>query len=316
MPRSPAGMKHLPGGTFRMGSDRHYSEEQPERRVEVGAFWIDTHPVTNAEFARFVAATGFVSFAEVPPDPADYPGMDPELAVAGSLLFTPTAGPVDLANPFAWWTFAIGACWHRPRGADSTVDGLADHPVVHVTHGDAAAYALWAGKSLPSEAEWEYAARGGLDGMDYVWGATFEPNGMAQANYWRGNFPWRREGTGLSPLTSPVGEYPANGFGLFDMIGNAWEWTEDWWSQGAAQSPKSPCCVPSNPRGGDEQGSIDPASPDSPIPRKVLKGGSHLCAESYCQRYRPAARYPQPIDTTTSHVGFRCVIRINEDAAR
>ena len=276
-----------------MGSDRHYPEEAPARRIAVDPFWIDQTPVTNAQFARFVEATGHVTFAELAPDPADYPGMDPALAEPASLVFTPTSGPVSLADPLAWWRLSPGACWKRPRGEASDLEDLQDHPVVHVAHVDAVAYSLWADKALPTEAEWEYAARGGLDGSDYAWGDTFEPQGAVLANYWRGPFPWRG-----SPDTwrgtSPAASFPPNGFGLYDMIGNVWEWTDDCWSEGPARGAAPGCCAPKSHEG---------------APRKVLKGGSHLCAESYCQRYRPAARYPQPIDTTTSHVGFRCVVR-------
>lgn len=292
----------IPGGRFRMGSDHHYPEEAPARDVIVDPFEIDRTPVTNAEFAAFVAATGHVTLAETAPNPADYPGMTPGMARAGSLVFEPTTGPVDLADPLQWWRFAFGADWRHPLGPASSIDGLGDHPVVHVAHADAAAYAAWAGKRLPSEAEWECAARGGLDHQDYAWGTEFEPGGVPQANTWQGRFPWEnlREGC----RTTPVRSFPPNGFGLYDMIGNVWEWTADWYAEGASAMGK-PCCVPLNPRGGDEAASRDPRAPEA-IGRRVLKGGSHLCAPSYCRRYRPAARYPQPIDTSTSHVGFRC----------
>ena len=295
-------MVAIPGGRFVMGSDRHYPEEAPAREVVVDPFEIDQTPVTNAEFAAFVAATGHVTLAEIAPDPADYPGMPPEMARAGSLVFEPTAGPVDLADPMQWWRFAFAADWRHPTGPGSSIDGLDDHPVVHVVHADANAYAAWAGKRLPSEAEWECAARGGLDRQDYAWGSEFEPGGVPQANTWQGRFPWESLRHGCR--TTPVRSYPPNGFGLYDMIGNVWEWTADWYAAGASGEGR-PCCVPRNPRGGDEAASRDPGVPAA-IGRRVLKGGSHLCAPSYCQRYRPAARYPQPIDTSTSHVGFRC----------
>lgn len=295
-------MVPIPGGQLRMGSDRHYPEEAPARDVFVDPFLIDETPVTNAQFAAFVAATGHVTFAETAPDPADYPGMPPEMAQPGSLVFMPTSGPVDLGNPMQWWQFVFGADWRHPTGPDSSIDSLGDHPVVHIVHADAAAYAAWAGKRLPSEAEWECAARGGLDHQDYAWGAELEPDGIPQANIWRGQFPWETlDGGGFR--TSPVRNYPPNRYGLHDMIGNVWEWTSDWYAEGRTATGQ-PCCVPRNPRGGDEASSHDPHGPA--IARKVLKGGSHLCAPSYCQRYRPAARYPQPIDTSTSHVGFRC----------
>lgn len=297
----------IPGGRFRMGSDRHYPEEAPAHDVHVDPFLIDPTPVINAQFAAFVAATGHVTLAETAPDPADYPGMPPEMAQPGSLVFTPSAGPVDLRNPHAWWRFAFGADWRHPLGPDSSIDGLDDHPVVQIAYADAAAFADWAGKRLPTEAEWECAARGGLDQADYAWGAEFEPEGKPRANTWQGEFPWQNLLTDGFERTSPVRSFPANGFGLYDMIGNVWEWTSDWFAdRHVAPSSASPCCVPRNPRGADEGESRDPCMPDIAIGRRVLKGGSHLCAPNYCQRYRPAARYPQPVDTSTSHVGFRC----------
>jgi formylglycine-generating enzyme len=303
-----AGMIHVPGGEFRMGSERFYPEEAPVRQVRVDPFWIDETPVTNAEFARFVEATGHVTFAELSPDPKDYPGMLPELAQAGSLVFEPTAGPVDLAA-LQWWDFRIGADWRRPLGPGSSLDGLEDHPVVHVAHSDAQAYADWAGKALPTEAEWEFAARGGLAGVEFAWGDELAPDGRMLANYWQGPFPHGNQKLDGWERTSPVRSYPANGYGLYDMIGNVWEWTDDWFAQPKIERKRhGSCCIPANPRGGTRGGSIDRSAP-ARIPRKVLKGGSHLCAESYCQRYRPAARYAQPIDTTTSHVGFRCIVR-------
>ncbi len=299
-------MIHIPGGSFAMGSDRFYPEEAPVRRVKVDAFWIDETPVTNAAFVEFVAATGHVTFAEIAPDPKDYPGMPPEMARAGSLVFERSAGPVDLSVP-SWWGFRFGANWREPLGPGSGCE--ADHPVVHVTHDDAAAFAKWAGKALPTEAEWEFAARGGLDRADYAWGDTLAPGGAMLANYWRGAFPHSRDMLGSWDRTSPVGEFPANGYGLYDMIGNVWEWTDDWFSLPRIEKKKhGSCCMPENPRGGSRGGSFDKREAVR-IPRKVMKGGSHLCAETYCQRYRPAARYAQPVDTSTSHVGFRCVVR-------
>ncbi|MGV3554287.1 MAG: formylglycine-generating enzyme family protein [Croceibacterium sp.] len=298
-------MVRLPGGTFIMGTDRFYPEEAPPRHVRVDPFRIDSTPVTNRQFARFVAATGHVTLAEIAPDPRRYPGMPPELAVPASLVFAPRPGPVDLSIQ-DWWALRPGASWRAPLGTGSAIDGLEDHPVVHVAPSDAEAYATWAGKRLPTEAEWEYAARGGLEDADYAWGNELSPGGNMLANYWQGAFP---HGNTLEDgwlRTSPVGSYPANGFGLSDMIGNVWEWTSDWFSQPRVERKRGgACCVPANPRGGTRGGSIvkkDPAR----IPRRVMKGGSHLCAESYCRRYRPAARYAQPVDTTACHVGFRC----------
>ena len=304
------GMIHLPGGTFLMGSDRFYPEEAPVRRVQVDGFWVDQTPVTNRDFARFVDATGYRTTAEIAPDPKDYPGMDPAMAQPGSALFHRTNGPVALDDASHWWTFSFGTDWRHPHGPDSTIEGLEDHPVVHVAYADAEAYARWAGKALPTEAEWEYAARGGLDGADYAWGDALAPDGAMLANYWQGAFPYGNTLEDGYERTSPVRTYPANGHGLFDMIGNVWEWTTDWFAQPRIErKAKGSCCVPANPRGGTKRESLDPTTPAIPIPRKVLKGGSHLCAANYCQRYRPAARHPQAVDSATSHIGFRCIIR-------
>jgi formylglycine-generating enzyme required for sulfatase activity len=301
------GMTWVPGATFRMGSDAHYAEEAPTHGVTVDGFWIDTTTVTNGQFADFVTASGYRTVAERALDPADYPGAPPENLVAGSLVFTRTPGPVDLRHLNQWWTWTPGACWRNPEGPGSAIDGRTDHPVVHVAHEDAAAYAAWAGKALPTEAEWEHAARGGREGAAYVWGDEPEQPGERLANYWHGDFPWRAaEGYGT---TTPVGTFPPNGYGLADMAGNVWEWTADWYSARHPDDAPSPCCVPQNPRGGDETGSLDPAQPQFRIPRRVIKGGSFLCADTYCMRYRPAARRPQMIDTGMSHIGFRCVVR-------
>jgi len=310
-PRTPPApdMVWIPGGTFTMGSDRHYPEEAPAHRVSVDGFWMDRAPVTNAQFARFVEETGYVTLAEKAPDPRDYPGARPELLYAGSLVFVKPPGPVDLRDIGNWWRFERGADWRHPLGADSTIEGLHDHPVVHVAWCDVEAYARWAGKELPTEAEWERAARGGLEGAAYAWGDELVPGGRHMANTWQGEFPWQNLAEDGFERTSPVGAFPPNGYGLVDMIGNVWEWTADWYRPRHPAEKHGACCVPRNPRGGAADESIDPALPDIPIPRKVLKGGSHLCAPNYCRRYRPAARFPQPIDTSTCHVGFRCVVR-------
>jgi sulfatase modifying factor 1 len=307
-----AAMRHVSGGAFLMGSDLFYPEEAPRRRVRVGGFRIDVTPVTNAQFARFVAETGHVTLAEITPDPADYPGLAPEMARAGSLVFRRTDGPVDLKDYRQWWEFAFGADWRHPLGPDSDLGGLEDHPVVHVAQADAEAYAAWAGKSLPTEAEWEFAARGGLDGTEFAWGDELAPEGRMLANYWQGNFPYANQLLDGWERTSPVGSFPPNGHGLSDMIGNVWEWTSDWWSlPGPVKKKfKGACCVPANPHGGRERDSREAGG--LPIGRKVLKGGSHLCAPNYCQRYRPAARHAQAIDSSTSHIGFRCIIRDQE----
>jgi formylglycine-generating enzyme len=305
-------MAFVPGGTFRMGSDGHYPEEAPAHQVYVDGFWIDRTPVTNREFLQFVNATGYVTFAELKPDPRDYPGALPHMLRAGSLVFTPPRHPVDLRNWSQWWDFKFGANWRRPYGPRSSLAGLHDHPVVHIAYRDAEAYAHWAGKELPTEAEWEFAARGGLEGAEFAWGSEFAPGGRQMANTWQGAFPLENLNTDGHERTSPVGAFPPNGYGLHDMIGNVWEWTSDWYSpQHEADAPKA-CCVPENPRGGVAEQSCDPRQPNIKIPRKVLKGGSHLCAPNYCRRYRPAARHAQPVDTSMSHVGFRCVIRGRE----
>lgn len=306
-PAAHTDMAWVPGGRFQMGSDRHYAEEAPPREVIVDGFFIDIYPVTNRQFDRFVRETGWVTLAEMPPDPALYPGALPEMLTPASLVFMPTDGPVSLHDPGQWWRYIPGANWREPLGPGSDLHGLMDHPVTHVAWADVEAYARWAGKSLPTEAEWEFAGRGGLEGAEFAWGDEFRPDGKAMANTWEGRFPYASAKPGGAFRTTPVGSYPANGYGLYDMIGNVWEWTRDWWS--TTRVVQSPCCTPRNPRGGRRDDSFDPRLPDIRIPRKVLKGGSHLCAGSYCRRYRPAARHAHPVDTSTSHVGFRCVRR-------
>jgi len=304
---TPPGMVPIPGGTYRMGSDHHYPEEAPVHRVTVSPFWIDRTQVTNDRYAAFVAATGYVTVAERPLDPAHYPGAPAINLAPGSMVFTGTPGPVDLRHLSQWWTWTPGASWQHPTGPRSTLDGLGDHPVVHVAYEDAEAYARWAGRDLPTEAEWELAARGGLDGADYTWGNEPEAPGQRLANWYHGDFPWRPE-PGYGWLMA-VASFPANGFGLFDMAGNAWDWTSDWYAPRHPDDAPDACCVPSDPRGGTLETSLDPHQLQFAVPRRVVKGGSFLCADSYCRRYRPAARRPQMIDTGMSHIGFRCVMR-------
>ena len=301
-------MVWIEGGEFRMGDERFYPEERPVHRVAVDGFWIDEHPVTNREFSRFVAATGHVTFAERPPDPSLYPDASPQQLVPGSIVFRQPAHPVALDDWRRWWEWVPGASWRHPNGSASSVDGLEDHPVVHVAHEDADAYARWAGKQLPTEAQWEYAARGGLDGAIYAWGDEPEPDGHPRANTWQGEFPWQNLERDGFARTSPVGSFAPNGHGLLDVTGNVWEWTDDWFTSRHPPDVTSPCCVPRNPRVASPQSaSFDVLQPGAEIPRRVIKGGSHLCAPNYCLRYRPAARQAEPVDSTTSHIGFRCI---------
>ena len=282
----PRDMVLVRGGTFSMGATGFYPEESPVRLATIGDFWIDVAPVTNAEFRRFVADTGHVTVAERPVTADDYPDADPTLLVPGSLVFHPCRGPVDLRDIRQWWSYEPGARWTEPEGPGSDLEGSDDHPVVHVAYEDAAAYARWAGTELPSEEEWEYAARGGLDGATYAWGDDLTPDGRPMANIWYGDFPWRR--LGGYERTSPVGAFPPNGYGLHDMVGNVWEWTT-----GHFGATASGCCG-AGPRA---------------APTRVVKGGSFLCAPNYCRRYRPAARQGQTPDTSACHIGFRCIRR-------
>lgn len=303
------GMVFVRGGTYLMGSDHHYPEEAPAHHVTVDSFWIDVTPVTNRQFREFVETTGYVTQAELPPDPKLYPGALPHMLKPGSLVFTPPKHRVDLRNWQAWWRFKFGANWRRPYGRAASNRHLGDHPVVHVTHQDALAYARWRGKELPTEAEWEFAARGGLAGAEFAWGDEFTPRNHHLANTWQGEFPYQNLSTDGYPRTSPVKAFPPNPYGIYDMIGNVWEWTDDWFAANHPPDAAKPCCIPHNPRGGVERSSYDPCQPHIVIPRKVLKGGSFLCAPNYCRRYRPAARHPQPIDSSTCHIGFRCIVR-------
>ncbi len=297
-------MVRIPAGRFLMGSESFYPEEAPVREVAVDGFWIDAHTVTNREFSQFVRKTGYVTVAERPLTAQDFPGA--ENAEPGALVFRKTQGPVDLNDWRQWWEYVPGAYWRRPEGPGSSIESRQDHPVVHVAYEDAAAYAAWAGKRLPTEAEWEYAARGGLEGKAFVWGDEMEPGGRPAANTWQGEFPWQNLRTDGYERTAPVEQFAPNGYGLFDMAGNVWEWTSDWYV--AQRGPvEAPCC------GGGAERSYDPRYPDIRIPRKVLKGGSFLCAPNYCLRFRPAARSPQMIDTGMAHLGFRCVA--GEDGA-
>ena len=328
-------MVWIPGGRFQMGSDHHYPEEAPAHRVRVDGFWMDRTAVTNAQFLKFVKATGHVTLAERPADPAAYPGALPELLQPSSIVFVPPPRPVGQGDPYRWWQYVAGADWRHPEGPGSSIKGREQHPVVHIAHADALAYAAWIGKELPSEAEWERAARGGLENAEFAWGVELHPGGRMLANTWQGDFPHHNSRADGWERTAPVGCFPANGYGLLDMIGNVWEWTDDWYQDHgtrlsalgaplpAAQAESTAgderhdasgegCCAAAlvNPRGAaDADASVDPASQHGAIPRKVVKGGSFLCAPSYCRRYRPAARMAQGIDTSTCHLGFRCIVR-------
>lgn len=287
-------MASIPAGTFVMGSDVHYVEERPARRESVDAFWMDACPVTNRDFARFVEDTGYATLAERAPDPAAYPGVAREALVPGSLVFTPPSAPVRLDDPRLWWSYVAGASWREPMGRGSGVRGREEHPVVHVAFEDALAYARWMGKDLPTEAEWERAARGGLARAAYAWGDELEPSGRRMANTWIGRFPWLDLKPPVERGTSRVGSFPPNSFGLFDMIGNVWEWTKDPFQPHGERRAVATCCREPHQR---SRRSL------------VVKGGSYLCSPDHCARYRPAARQPQTIDTSSCHIGFRCVLR-------
>jgi formylglycine-generating enzyme len=288
-------MRWIAGGTFRMGAELTYPEEAPVHDVTVGGFRIDEFAVTNADFAEFVEAAGYVTVAERPLDPAAYPDVEPELLKpGGAVFFIPSSG-VSVHDIRSRWAFVPGACWRHPDGPSSTIEGHEREPVVQVAFEDAVAYAAWAGKELPTEAEWEFAARGGLDGALFCWGDEFNPGGQWMANTWQGPFPHRDLDLDGYAGRAPVGSFPPSGYGLYDMAGNVWEWTTDWYADRDAAGPQAKCCAATPPE----------ARGDA----KVIKGGSYLCAPNYCRRYRPAARYPQAIDTSTCHIGFRCVIR-------
>jgi formylglycine-generating enzyme required for sulfatase activity len=286
-------MVWVAGGTFLMGSNAFYREERPARPAAVEGFWLDRYPVTNAGFATFVEATGYVTLCERQPAAADYPDADPKLLVPGSAVFRKPMSPVSLRDSRAWWEYVPGANWRHPQGPDSVIVGREDHPVVHIAYEDAGAYAAWAGKALPTEAEWEFAARGSLDGAAYAWGDEPTPDGRIMANTWQGRFPFHNLALDGYEGTSPVDAFPANGYGLHDMIGNVWEWTASPFLSSAAAAATSSCCAPSAPA----------------IQQRVIKGGSHLCAPNFCLRYRPAARQGEAVDTSTSHIGLRCIRR-------
>ena len=292
-----------------MGSDQFYPEERPRRRARVEAFRLMAHPVTNDEFAAFIDATGYVTIAERPLDPADYPDADPTLLHPGGVVFHRPSGPVSLDDPSQWWAYVPGASWRQPSGPGSDLSGLGRHPVVQVSFPDAEAYAAWRGLRLPTEVEWEWAARGGLVEAEYAWGSEPYPDGRQVANTWQGRFPWEDLALDGWSGTSPVGTFPPNGYGLFDVAGNVWEWTTDWWTEDhRSEQGDGACCGGALDRASDGGSDLErsSAAPGERYGRRVIKGGSHLCAPSYCHRFRPAARQPEAVDTSTCHIGFRC----------
>jgi len=298
-----------------MGSMDFYPEEQPVHETDVDGFWMDQHPVTVREFRRFVNATGHVTMAETSPEAEDFPDAHPEQLVPGSLVFCPPTVRVSLDDFRAWWAWVPSAQWRHPEGPGSTLHGLERHPVTHVAYPDAVAYAAWAGKDLPTEAEWEFAARGRLEGATYAWGDEFAPRGRMMANTWQGDFPIHNDLLDGYDRTSPVGKFPPNGYGLVDMTGNVWEWTSQVYTSShaaaaiehvTATNAGPSCCGPQR----ETPTSASSQQPAREPSAKVVKGGSHLCAPNYCLRYRPAARQRQTVDTSTSHLGFRCIVRV------
>ena len=303
------GMVWIPAGGFRMGSDHHYPEEAPAHDVEVAGFWIDRTPVTNAQFRSFVKATGYRTLAEQPANPAHYPGSNQERLAPASIVFVPPPGPLGPGSHYRWWQYLAGANWRHPEGPGSSIKRREQHPVVHVAWDDVFAYASWCGKQLPTEQEWERAAWGGLCNVEFAWGEELYPGGVPLANTFQGDFPHHNSRLDGYERTSPVGAFPTNGYGLVDMIGNVWEWTDSWYGQ--HQQSTGACCADAALAKAREA-SIDSHSQHGEQPRKVVKGGSYLCAPSYCRRYRPAARMAQGLDTSTGHMGFRCVVRPSE----
>ncbi len=293
----PGGMVWVPGGKYWMG-DNTLADARPEHLVRVGGFWMAAHEVTNAAYAKFAEATSYKTVAELPPDPAEFPGAPPENLVPGSIVFTPPEGPVPLDNHLAWWSYVPGASWRHPEGPDSTIEGRENHPVVHISWTDAMAYADWAGKRLPTEAEWEFAARGGLDRQPYCWGRELRPGGEWRSNIWQGNFPNQNTQRDGFRTTAPVGSFKPNPFGLYDLSGNVWEWCSDWYRPDTYlySSDKNP------------QGPVSSFDPQEPgLPKRVQRGGSFMCSDLYCKRYVPGSRGKGEISSAAGHIGFRCV---------
>ncbi len=298
----PAGMVWIEGGEFSMGSEA-FTDAMPIHRVAVDGFWIDSTEVTNAQFARFVAETKYITLAERVPRAEDYPGAPPENLVAGSVVFTPPGHDVPLDNHYQWWAYIPGADWRHPEGPTRTIDDRMDHPVVHVAYEDVEAFAVWADKRIPTEAEWEFAARGGLDAKPYTWGDEFQPGGTFMANTYQGTFPNQNTGEDGFLTTSPVRAFPPNGYGLYGMAGNVWEWTADWYRPDTFPIRAATGVVVHNPTGPSD--SFDPTEPG--VAKRVHKGGSFLCTDQYCARYMPGGRGRGVSDTGTNHLGFRLV---------
>jgi formylglycine-generating enzyme required for sulfatase activity len=300
--RTKSGMVRIPGGRFWMGSD-HMSDAQPVHEVEVKAFWMDRTDVTNAEFSRFVKATGYVTIAERPLDPKEFPNLEPDELDPGSVVFTPPPGPISLDHPLAWWRFVRGANWRHPDGPGSDLRGKENYPVVQIAWPDAAAYAKWAGKRLPTEAEWEFAARGGHDRQDYVWGSEFRPKGKWMANTFQGHFPDKDSSEDGYAGVARVASFAPNDFGLYDMSGNVWQWVADWYRPDYYAQLGKQTSIAIDPQGPHD--SYDPQ--ELGVPKRVQKGGSYLCTDQYCERYMPGTRGKGDPQTGTNHVGFRCV---------
>jgi formylglycine-generating enzyme required for sulfatase activity len=298
----PAGMVWIPGGRFWMGTD-HMEDAQPVHQVEVKGFWMDRTDVTNEEFARFVQSTGYVTIAERPLNPKEFPNLAPEDLAPGSVVFTPPAKPVPLDRPLAWWRFVKGANWRHPEGPGSDVRGKEKYPVVHIAWPDAVSYAKWTGKRLPTEAEWEFASRGGRDRQNYSWGNELNPHGKWMANTFQGHFPDKNNSADGYAGVAPVASFPPNDFGLYDMSGNVWQWVSDWYRPDYYALLRQEGEIAIDPHG--PRDSLDPQEPG--VPKRVQKGGSFLCTDQYCERYMPGARGKGDPETGTNHLGFRCV---------